>query len=92
MARVKVDGNKLVECGEEIIRLTNEYNQLINDLFAKITSIQATAWTGNGASKYVARVRQEKNNYVVFGNCIRSYGSAIKNAGQNFNYIIDKWM
>ena len=91
MAKLTADGNKLVECGEEIINLSHEYTNLINDLFEEITNIEKNAWSGKSASIYSQSALLDKANYLTFGNYLKCYGSAIKNAGVNINNIIDKW-
>lgn len=92
MAKIKADGNKLIECGEEIIRLCDKYNNLINDLFLKLQKIPRTAWSGESANAYVSRVMMDRTSYLSFGNNLKLYGSVIKNTGVNVNYIIKKWM
>ncbi len=91
MAKIKADGNKLIECGEEIVSLCNKYNNLIEDLFAKISKIPSTAWSGNSANIYVSKALQDKKRYISFGNDLKLYGKVIKNTGSNINYIIGKW-
>lgn len=91
MANITADGNKLVECGEEIISLCNKYNSLINDLFIKLSKIPTTAWSGDSASDYVLRIMRDKSTYTNFGNNLKTYGNVIKNTGNNINYIIKKW-
>ena len=91
MTRINADGNKLIECGEEIISLCNKYNNLIEDLFSKIAKIPSTAWSGNSANIYVAKALQDKKKYISFGNDLKLYGNVVKNTGKNVNYIIEKW-
>lgn len=91
MAKITADGNKLIECGEEIVSLSNKYNELIEDLFIKLSKIPSTAWSGDSANGYVSRIMRDKTTYITFGNGLKTYGNVIKNTGNNINYIIKKW-
>lgn len=91
MAKIKADGNKLIECGDEIISLCDRYNSLVENLFFKISRIPNNAWTGDSANIFVAKALQDKKNYIIFGNYLKQYGNVIKNTGNNINYIIGKW-
>lgn len=91
MAKINADGNKLIECGEDIISLCDKYNNLIEDLFAKISKIPSAVWSGESAKTYVLNVLRQKNTYVSFGNDLKLYGKVIKNTGNNINYIVEKW-
>lgn len=91
MAKIMADGNKLIECGNEIISLCDKYIDLIESLFNKMQKIPSTAWTGNSANSYALRLMSDKSIYINFGNSLKSYGSVIKSTGNNINYIIKKW-
>ncbi len=91
MAKINADGNKLIECGEEIILLCDKYNNLIEDLFLKISKIPSLAWSGESANAFVSKALLEKNTYISFGNYLKIYGKVIKNTGNNINYIVGKW-
>lgn len=91
MANISADGNKLIECGEEIISLSNKYNDLIGDLFTKMSKITSLAWSGNSANEYLLKIMKDKSTYITFGNELKTYGNVIKNTGNNINYIIKKW-
>ena len=91
MAKITADGNKLIECGEEIISLSNKYNTLIEDLFSKLSKMTTLAWSGDSANGYLSRIMMDKSTYITFGNALKTYGNVIKNTGNNTNYIIKKW-
>ena len=91
MAKVTVNANKLIECGEEIVNLSEEYNDLINNLFDKLSKIPQTCWTGESANQYVSIVSKDRNIYTGFGKGLITYGNAIKAAGNNLNYVAKKW-
>ena len=91
MAKINADGNKLIECGEEIENLVNKYNKIIENLFIKIEKIPMTCWSGESSDTYVANLLKEKYKYIDFGKQLKLYGKAVKNSGNNINYIIKKW-
>ena len=68
MANVKVDTKKMQEMGNDIIRLSLEFNEAINMLYSRISSINSennSAWVGSGASEFVRRALIEKKQYVT---------------------------
>lgn len=91
MASIKADGNSIIDVGEEICNLSNEYLNEINDLFDKLSKINKSAWKGSGADVYAMKAKLEKETYVRFGEYLNMYGKIIKNTGTNVNRIIDKW-
>lgn len=91
MANIVADGNKLIECGEDIVTLCDKYNSLIDELFVKISKMLVTSWSGESANSYVARAMEDKKRYIAFGNDLKLYGQVVKNTGKNINYIIEKW-
>ena len=91
MARIKADGQKLVNCGEDIIALCDKYDELIDGLYAKLKKLPDTCWSGDSAKKYVSIISKDKALMVAFGKDLKQYGKAIRNAGNNVDYIIEKW-
>lgn len=90
MATITADGNKLIECGEDIVRLCDEYNMLITELFEKLSKIN-NYWTGSAADSYKQRIMVDRPKYISFGNQLKNYGKVLANTGKNVNYIVKKW-
>lgn len=85
------DGYKLIDCGDEIVRLCEEYNNEIDDLFDKLNNINKKAWSGSSAQEYISRVKSQKSMYTSFGKDLKNYGKLIRSVGKNVNNVITKW-
>lgn len=89
MAIIKADANKLIEAGEEIAKLTNEYNELIDELYDKLFMINKTCWSSQKADTYVTMLKNDKLKNKMISNCLVSYSNVLKNSGNQINSIID---
>lgn len=91
MAKIIADGYKLIECGDEIVRLCEEYDREIDELFNKLNTIYKKAWSGKSMQEYVSTVRLQKPIYTSFGKDLKNYGKLIRNVGRNINNVVMKW-
>ena len=91
MAKIVADGNKLIACGEDIMSLARQYNDLINEMFTKLYSIRSTAWSGKSADAFVAKLMSDKTELKLIGSTINTYGKVFKNTGVSINNTIRKW-
>lgn len=68
---------KIKSCGEDIITLSDEFNQLIETLFKRIDSINKIddGWHGEDANKYVETVLKDKDIYTQFYEQLKEYGN-----------------
>lgn len=91
MAKIVADGNKLIACGEDIMSLAKEYNDLINEMFTKLYKIRTTAWAGKSADAYVSKLMSDRTELKLIGSNINMYGKVFKNTGISINNTIRKW-
>ena len=91
MAKIMADGYKLIDCGDEFVRLCEEYDNQIDKLFQKLNDIEKKVWSGKSAQEYVSRVRTQKLIYTSFGRDLKNYGKLIRTVGKNINNVITKW-
>lgn len=91
MAEIKANGDELISCGENMIVLSDNYLKQIDTLFNSLSKLNSTAWSGESADNYVAKVMTEKRKFIEFGNYLMMYAKVIKNTGDNVNRIIAKW-
>lgn len=79
MAEFKVDTVKLRETGKDIIKLTNELNEVFNLLFSRINNMPVTTkeWTGNAALEFVRKINIERKYYNAFKDNLCSYGKLL---------------
>lgn len=91
MAEIKANGDELINCGEGIISLTNQYMTEINNLFDSLKKINKTGWSGNSADLYVSRLPIDQKKFISFGEYLQMYGIVVKNTGENVNKMVTKW-
>lgn len=91
MATLRANGDRLIDIGNDIISLANEYERIIDDLFSKIENLPNSGWSGNSAISYANRARIDKFQYKGLSNSLKTYGSVYKNTGNAINSKINKW-
>lgn len=91
MAEIKANGDEIINCGESMITLCNDYLNQINSLFNSLSKLNKTAWSGGSADGYVAKIMIEQKKFIEFGDYLMMYAKVIKNTGDNVNRIISKW-
>ena len=85
MAEINADGDKIINCGDNILNLCDQYLAQINDLFDSLEKINKTAWSGDSANNYVRRLKMDRSSFVNFGDYLKMYGSVVRNVGVNVN-------
>ena len=65
--KIDLDTNRIRECGQDIIRLTNELNELIHGLFDRICNMPEVAqeWVGVSANEYARIAKIDKIQYLT---------------------------
>lgn len=91
MAEFKGNSEIIINCGETIASLCDQYNTTINELFDSLSKINQTAWSGLSANKYVEQLSIDRDTYINFGNDLKCYGLVVKNIGVNVETIVSKW-
>ncbi len=91
MAEIKANGDELINCGEEIISLTEQYVTEINNLFEVLNKITRTAWSGDSADVYAGKLPKDQKQLLSFGEYLQMYGIVVKNTGKNINKMVTKW-
>lgn len=81
MAEFQIDTFKLRETGNDIIKLTNELNEIFNSLFTKINNMPVTTkeWTGNASLEFVRKINIERKYYNAFKDNLCKYGRLLIN-------------
>lgn len=92
MANINCDTKKIKNCGEDIITLSDDFNQLIDTLFKRIDSINKVddGWHGEDADKYVTTVLKDKEIYTLFYNQLKEYGNTYIKAAEILDNTIKK--
>ncbi len=92
MANIDCDTKKIKSCGEDIITLSEEFNQLIETLFKRIDSINKIddGWHGLDADRYVNMVLKDKDIYTLFYEQLKDYGNKYIKAAEIIDNTIRK--
>ena len=91
MAIVNVNTEILIKCGENLLKLSNEYDVVVKEFFDKISKIDSNGiWVGenlqnSSAKTFLERSLKEQTNYLEFeesliqcGNEMISYAEKIE--------------
>ena len=87
---IKVDTNKLKECGTDMINLSLELKEQINGLFDALLNVEKRCWIGNSAKIFVANTKLEKAQYIKFAESLYNEGKFILNSTQSIDNKIEK--
>ena len=98
MANIKVyiDTNKLRNNGNQIKRLANELNTILDTMFNRIEKMPTSTkeWTGNSALKFANIAKRDKAQYYELKREIEKYGtflcdsaSKLENRVRNLDYL-----
>ena len=88
---LEIDTNKISSCGDDIIKLSQDFGIIIDDLFSDINKLVTNnIWLGNSASQFVSKVNLEKTNYIDLKKVLYSYGTILKQNAENYNSQINK--
>ena len=76
MTKIDVDTMKLRECGNDIIRLSNETNEVFDDMFKRINNMgtKTHEWVGDSCIKFINKFNVESIEYRNFKEKIFNYG------------------
>ena len=85
MANMKVDTKKLSECGNDIMKLSSELNEVLFSLYERINKMPITTceWTGNAAVDFVSKLNIEKKYYLALKDNIYRYGKILYESAYN---------
>ena len=85
MAKVNVDTDKMREIGNNIISLSNEYTNVINELHNRLMNVSNTGeWSGVSADKFIEAKRLSKESYISLGRQLRRYGEVLVQSASDF--------
>lgn len=92
MANIQVDTVKMRNAGNDIIRLTNEFNEAINTLYSRISSINSSngGWSGAAADEFIRRSNVEKKQYVALKDELLKCGKVLINAADKYENSTNK--
>lgn len=87
MASVSIDTVKLRECGNDVMQLSANLNEVLNELYKRIDSMpeKTLEWTGSSAQRFVQKVDVEKIEYLKLKQIIYDYGKYLVVAADRYD-------
>ena len=69
-----MDTLRVEEIKNELSNLSNEYNEIITELFQKLTQVpfDTKEWVGNRANYYFSTILPDKSKFLEYGNNLRN--------------------
>ena len=76
MATINVDTVKLKECGKDIMTISTEIGNELENLFERIAQMPTVTkeWVGQGAIAYAQKAQAEKIQYMQLKDTLYNYG------------------
>lgn len=88
---MKIDKEKINECGHDLMMLSNEMNSLISDMFDNLSSIQRNnSWVGNSAEKFIKQIELDKLDAIDLKNELYQYGKYLQLVSEKYEDIINE--
>lgn len=92
MAKVEIDTEKVKSTGEDMKKIANEYNKLIEEMYKKIAELPNTnIWTSEtdkgSAMKFTKKAMNDKEKTLDVGNNLSKIGDEIIGFADSLNNI-----
>ena len=93
MSKIYIDIQQVKASSEDVKRLSDEYDVLINDTFKKLKNINNdNIWVGSegnsSAERYINKLINEEQQYHDFAKSIKNYADNINNLAIKIESII----
>ena len=86
--KIKVNTNEVVTAGEKIIKLSEEIDFLLEDMFKDINNLFTKGfWQGISANKYQESIKKDPEELKKFCEVLKNYGTILVNSGESLNTI-----
>ena len=91
---INTDTNKIKLSGENLEKLANEYNQVIEKVFGELITLETNGkWVGenynSGVCKYIENVKKEKEQYYNLALNLKNLGISLKDYATNLEKTTD---
>lgn len=92
MANINTDTQKLRECGNSLMVLSNDLGENLEEMFTRIINVplKTYEWVGESANRFSKITNAEKQNYINLKNQIYLYGKYLLETAENIEKAIDK--
>lgn len=92
MANIECDTKKIKSCGEDIVALADDFENIVQNLFTHINNIDKgeEGWKGEDADKYITSVIKDKEIYLTLYNSLKKLGLAYQETADKLEDTIRK--
>lgn len=91
MPTIRINTSNLEADGRRIMQLAKSYDNLIENMFNRLNTGVAKAWSGNSSATYRSRILREKDFFLKMGTYLNKYGQELINISNDFERKIRKW-
>ncbi len=84
---VNINTGYTKEAGTDIIRLTDEINSIINEIFRLIDTVP---WEGSGVATFKSKAKLDKGNYLKFTNDMKEYGKFLVEYASDMERVVSR--
>lgn len=86
---IDIDTIKIQNCGNDIVKLSNDLEILIESLFSDLSKINTNLiWVGKSADYFVEQSKLDKNQYINFQKKLTELGKTLQENADNYNKSI----
>lgn len=87
---IDLDTSKLRECGKDIVKLSEDLNEMINLFYDRIINIpiKTGEWYGNSADEFAEKAKLDKQEAIEFKKCLCNYGTILIDNANKYDGII----
>lgn len=94
MSKIYMDIQQVKASSDNIRKLSDEYNILINDIFRKLKNINNDeVWVGSAGnssvSRYINMLKREEQQYHEFAKSLKNYADNVNNFAIQIESIIN---
>lgn len=90
MSTIDINSNYIKEAGNDIIALTKEIGELLNNTFSLIENMPTRTgeWQGDTAKSFAESAKIDKTNYTKLNSDINKYGKYLVDYASSMESIV----
>ena len=83
---IDIDTIKIRNCGNDIVKLSNDLEIIIESLFSDLSKINTNLiWVGKSADYFIEKSKIDKNQYLSFQKRLNGVGRTLQENADNYN-------
>lgn len=86
MAKINMDPEQAIACGNQIVQNASTYNTEIKKIYSIVGDLKQT-WTGSAAQRFTDNIESFKADYEKFGQLINDFGELLTAIGKDYKNL-----